>query len=131
MRTIRRRRQLGRDSTIERYGHSCDGPPREAEGQLMASAPDPILLREEDAAAAIAMSARTLRKLRQAGEVDFVRVGGSVRYLREDLIDFAKRHRTCASTNAKARPTGSTRSPSGVTDIAAVRALRAKAKPRR
>jgi hypothetical protein len=97
----------------------------------MASAPDPILMEEADAAAAIALSARTLRKLRNEGAVDFVKIGRRILYLREDLIDFAKRHRTCSSTDAKAPPTGGTRSPTGVVDIAAARKQREKLTRRR
>jgi hypothetical protein len=97
----------------------------------MTSTPAQILLREEEAAAMIALSARTLRDLRKAGKVDYVKVGASVRYLAEDLVDFAKRHRTCESTKEKAPPTGGTRSPTTVTDIAAARKLREKQTRRR
>jgi hypothetical protein len=97
----------------------------------MASAPDPILLREQEAAAMMAMSARNLRKLRKAGEVDFVSIGARIFYLREDLITLATRHRTCESTDVKAPPTGGTRSPTRVSDIGEARKLREKLKRRR
>ncbi len=90
----------------------------------------PLLFTEQEAAAQLRLSTRTLRKARQAGELNFVQYGGSIRYSPADLARFVERNRVCPSTNAKARRSGNTASRSTVFDFEEARAARANAKPR-
>lgn len=48
----------------------------------------PSLLTEREAAAALQLCGRTLRKARQNGSLRFVRIGRAVRYTMRDLEDF-------------------------------------------
>lgn len=48
-------------------------------------------LREREAAKYLAVSERTLFTLRQAGQIDYFRVGRAVRYRREALDDYMTR----------------------------------------
>jgi excisionase family DNA binding protein len=52
------------------------------------------LMRVAEAARVLAVSTRHLHSLTKAGEVPIVRLGKrSVRYSRQDLVDFVSRHR--------------------------------------
>lgn len=66
----------------------CEGPPANLETGLIKVA---------DAARFLAVSTRHLHSLTKAGEVPSVRLGRrSVRYARQDLMDFISRHRTAS-----------------------------------
>ncbi|MED5546088.1 MAG: helix-turn-helix domain-containing protein [Pseudomonadota bacterium] len=88
----------------------------------------PALFTEQEAAQALKVCTRTLRKARQDGALSFVRIGRNVRYSEADLAQFIERSRECLSTSAPARRSGSTRSPSTVFDFEEVRAARGSAK---
>ncbi|WP_103727614.1 helix-turn-helix domain-containing protein [Novosphingobium sp. HII-3] len=83
---------------------------------------------EGEAAAALQICPRTLRKARQQGDLSFVRIGRNVRYSQSDIEQFIERSRECHSTSARAPRSGSTRSRSTVFDFEEVRARRASAK---
>lgn len=84
------------------------------------------LLTEQEAADALRLSARTLRKARQAGQLNFFQHGSSIRYAPADLAQFIERNRVCPSTAAKAPRSGNTRSRSTVFDFEEARAARAR-----
>lgn len=89
------------------------------------------LLTEAEAAARLKVCTRTLRKMRQRGEIDFVLIGGAIRYSLADLARFIDERRTrCDSTKEQAPPTGGTISPGRVIAFDAVRA-RARAAKRK
>lgn len=88
------------------------------------------LMTEDEAAQALRLCAKTLRKARQQGELSFVRIGRNVRYSESDLAQFIERSRECLSTSAPARRSGNTRSRSTVLDFEEVRAKRTSAKLR-
>lgn len=90
----------------------------------------PILLTEDQAAQALHVCARTLRKARQSGDLSFVRIGRTVRYSESDLAQFIERSRECLSTNARVRRSGNTRSRSTVLDFEEVRAKSIAGKPK-
>ena len=58
------------------------------------------LLTEAEAAAAVRLCPRTLRKERQAGRLTYVRIGRTVRYTTADLESFIEGARECHSTAA-------------------------------
>jgi len=81
-----------------------------------------ILLDEPKAAAELDISARLLRKLRSAGEIEYIKIGGAIRYSIDDLRAFVEGKRVCASIEEKPAPiTGPAARPK-VVDIAAARA---------
>lgn len=84
----------------------------------------PLLLSEAEAARALAVCTRTLRTLRQEGKIHYVTVRGRILYAPADLHRFVESNRTCASINAKGRPTGGSMRPSGVADFAEAQAKR-------
>ena len=89
------------------------------------------LLTEAEAGALIRYGTRTMRKWRQAGEIDFILIDGSIRYSIADLARFiAERKTRCVSLKGPAPRSSGTISPSGVVDIAAARAKRVNAKHR-
>lgn len=89
------------------------------------------LLTEEEAANALRVCSRTLRKARQAGQLPFIRIGRNVRYSESDLAKFIERSRECPSTNAPARRSGNTRSTTTVFDFEEARKEKASRKPGR
>ena len=56
-----------------------------------------ILLTEEQAAAALEVCTRTLRKERQAGNLHYIQIGRAIRYAPEDLASFVERMREAAT----------------------------------
>lgn len=88
----------------------------------------PALLTEPQAAEALQVCTRTLRKARQDGQLNFVQIGRTIRYSQADLAAFIERNRVCPSTSAKARRSGNTRSASAVYDFEEARAAKAKGK---
>ena len=86
------------------------------------------LLTEHEAAEALRVCTRTLRKARQDGQLNFVQFGRTIRYSQADLAAFIERNRVCPSTSGKARRTGNTRSASAVFDFEEARAARASGK---
>ncbi|XUU60678.1 helix-turn-helix domain-containing protein [Erythrobacter sp. HA6-11] len=88
----------------------------------------PQLLTEAEAAEALRLHSRTLRKARQDGELHFVKIGSSIRYSPSDLARFIESKRICASTKERGRPSGGTPSPHTVFDFEEARAKRASAK---
>lgn len=93
----------------------------------MTAEPIPGLLTEADAARWLACCTRTLRALRQAGEIPYVQLRSGIRYSLDDLQAFVARQRTCQSTVVKAPPAGGCRSPSPVVlDFEDLRAKRMK-----
>lgn len=89
------------------------------------------LVTELQAAEALQVCVRTLRKARQQGALPFVQIGRTIRYLESDLASFIERSRQCHSTNGKARRSGNTRSRSEVFDFEALRAARESEKRQR
>lgn len=80
-----------------------------------------ILLNERKAAAELDVSARLLRKLRSMGEIEYIKIGGAIRYSVEDLRAFVEGKRVCESIEEKPAPiTGPVARPK-VVDIAAAR----------
>ena len=88
----------------------------------------PALLTEAQAAEALQLCPRTLRKARQEGALNFVQIGRTIRYSPADLARFIERNRVCPSTSAKAPRSGNTRSQSTVFDFEEARVARAKPK---
>jgi hypothetical protein len=89
------------------------------------------LLKEAEAAARLGICARSLRTIRQRGEIDFVLIGGAIRYSLADLARFIDERRTrCDSTKEQAAPTGGSISAGAVIAFDAVRA-RARAAKRK
>ena len=62
------------------------------------------LLTEEQAARRLAISPRTLRKLRQDGLLHYVRIRTAIRYCPDDLDRYVESARECRSTDAPAPP---------------------------
>lgn len=91
----------------------------------------PALLTEPQAAEALQLCAKTLRKARQQGRLSFIRIGRTIRYSPQDLQEFIERARECPSINAPARRSGNTASRSMVFDFEEARNARAAAKQRR
>ncbi|MXP42943.1 helix-turn-helix domain-containing protein [Allopontixanthobacter sediminis] len=89
----------------------------------------PALLTEHEAAEALRVCTRTLRKARQEGALPYVRFGRTIRYTESDLTQFIEKARECHSTSAKAPRSGGTRSQSTVCDFEAALKKRASAKP--
>lgn len=89
------------------------------------------LLTEDQAAQALSLCTRTLRKARHQGTLSFVRIGRTVRYTESDLAQFIERSRECHSTSGKVRRSGNTRSRSTVFDFEEVRARQTAAKQKR
>jgi len=90
---------------------------------------EPIdLLREDEAAARLGMCARTLRKARQRGDLNFIKYGRIIRYHPDDLAAFIESVRQCQSASAPIRHTGGIRSPSEVVDFVAAREKRRSAR---
>ncbi len=84
------------------------------------------LLSEIEASAILNISVRSIRKLRQSGELSYIRIGGSIRYHSIDLDNFIdERRMRCASTNVKNHRFGGSMSPSKVNDIEEARKKRA------
>lgn len=75
------------------------------------------LLTEDQAAKRLAISGRTLRKLRQEGLVHYIRIRTSIRYAPEDLERYVESVRKCQSISAPARPIGGMTSRSTVADF--------------
>ncbi|WP_406693342.1 helix-turn-helix domain-containing protein [Sphingomonas cannabina] len=88
----------------------------------------PALLTEDEAADALKLCPRTLRKQRQAGRLPYVLIGRAIRYTLDDLTQFVESSRQCPSTEEKARHTGGSASRSTVSDFEAARARRARGK---
>jgi len=59
------------------------------------------LLTEQEAAAALRLCTRTLRKERQAGRLPYILIGRSVRYAPEDLDQFVATMRTIETSRPK------------------------------
>ncbi|MCB5423930.1 helix-turn-helix domain-containing protein [Altererythrobacter sp. CC-YST694] len=76
------------------------------------SAPPPILLTEAEAAAALRLSPRTLRKARQAGLLHYVLIGRSVRYTMDDLESYVASLRQVQQPCPPNRPTARSSKPS-------------------
>jgi excisionase family DNA binding protein len=56
------------------------------------------LLRESEVAAQLGLSARTVRKLRAAGDIEYILIGRTIRYSVDDINRFiADRKTKCAS----------------------------------
>lgn len=64
------------------------------------------LLTEKEAAARLSISPRTLRKLRQDGELHYIRVRSSIRYSPDDLDRYVESARSCTYISEKVRPIG-------------------------
>lgn len=88
----------------------------------------PALMTEPEAAEALKVCTRTLRKARQAGNLPFVRIGRNIRYTHDDLNHFIEKARECPSIPAKVPRSGGIHSPSTVTDFAEALAKRRSAK---
>ena len=94
----------------------------------MTHAYDPLLT-EAEAAERLALCRRTVRKLRQRGELEFILIGGSIRYSVSDLVRFIDERRTrCVSIKSPVLRIGGSTSPSTVTDIASARKARSAAR---
>ncbi|MGE4324393.1 MAG: helix-turn-helix domain-containing protein [Sphingobium sp.] len=90
----------------------------------------PGLLKETDAARWLDISPRTLRKLRQNGEIHYILIRSSIRYTLDDLQTYVERARQCPSIIEKARPTGGTASPfQMVADFAEAQRKRRNVRP--
>ena len=63
----------------------------------------PALLTEAEAAEALRLCARTLRKARDAGQLSWVQLGRKVLYTESDLATFIERH-AMTSTPAISKP---------------------------
>lgn len=87
-----------------------------------------LLLTEDEAAKALQVCGRTLRKARQEGSLPFIRIGRTIRYTETDLTQFIERARECPSIDAKTPRSGNTRSRLTVFDFEEARAEKASAK---
>lgn len=87
-----------------------------------------LLLTEEQAAQALQVCGRTLRKARQQGALPYVRIGRTIRYTETDLTQFIERARECPSIDAKTPRSGNTRSRLTVFDFEEARAEKASAR---
>ncbi len=58
------------------------------------------LLTVTEAAEHLAVSTKTLYRLRSAGEIAFIKVGGSIRFRQDDLNEFEARQRVAANRYA-------------------------------
>lgn len=65
----------------------------------------PSLLTEDEAAEALRVCTRTLRKERQAGRLPYILIGRSVRYAPADLETFIERARTTVAEPRRKPPT--------------------------
>ena len=61
------------------------------------------LIPEPEAATRLRTCTKTLRRLRQAGKLHFVKIGREICYTEQDLADFIDRQRQCAAPSAKGR----------------------------
>lgn len=77
----------------------------------------PILLTETEAAAALRLSPRTLRKARADGQLRYVLIGRAVRYTMADLESFV-------DTLRQVQPQCSTPAPRSISKAAAARSAR-------
>jgi excisionase family DNA binding protein len=66
----------------------------------------PALLTEDEAAAALRVCPRTLRKERQAGRLPYILIGRRVLYAPSDLETYVERARTTARPAADVMPRG-------------------------
>lgn len=82
------------------------------------------LLTEDEAAQALKVCARTLRKERKAGRLSYVSIRGAIRYTNADLAEYIEKARQCPSTDEKAPRSGNTTSRSTVSDFAVALARR-------
>ncbi len=82
------------------------------------------LLTEAEAAQRLAICPRTLRKLRKAGELHYVRIRRAIRYTVEDLDRYVESVRSCTSISAQARPIGGSMQRSTVADFEQARRKR-------
>src|SRR5687768_10378345 len=91
------------------------------------------LLTEAEAAARLRVCGRTLRKMRQAGEIAYIRPPRSrcIRYHPDDLQAFIESARICQSESAPALRSTNTHSASAVVDFEAARARRKSQGPKR
>jgi excisionase family DNA binding protein len=91
------------------------------------------LLTEQEAAREIGLSARTLRALRSAGKIRYIRpTPRKILYSADDIAEFLDKHRCqdeppCPSINPPKANSGTTTSGSTVIGITALRAARQNA----
>lgn len=64
----------------------------------------PLLLTEPEAAEALRICARTLRKARQGGKIKFVLIGRTVRYTLDDLGEFVAKARQDNPQQSQPKP---------------------------
>ena len=96
----------------------------------MTALPRESLLREQDVAEWLGISSRTVRKLRQAGKLEYVApTPGAIRYHPADVRAYIESVKQCASTNAKDRHIGGMPSQSMVADFVALRDAKRKKMP--
>jgi excisionase family DNA binding protein len=50
----------------------------------------PLLLTEKECSKLLRCCERTVARMRQAGEIPFIRLRGAVRYSRSDILDFVQ-----------------------------------------
>lgn len=65
----------------------------------------PALLTEAEAAEALRLCPRTLRKARKSGRLTYVLIGSRVRYKQSDLSDFIEAHTMTAPVANRPEPT--------------------------
>lgn len=90
----------------------------------------PALLTEQEAAEALRVCARTLRKERKAGRLSYISIRGAIRYTNADLAEYIEKARQCPSTSEKAPRTGITTLRSTVSDFAEALERRERGKRR-
>lgn len=74
----------------------------------------PALLTEAEAAQALSLCTRTLRKERQAGRLRYVKVGRTIRYSPDDLAAFIDASRQCNAHSPAEQPKPILRQRSGM-----------------
>jgi excisionase family DNA binding protein len=55
--------------------------------------PEPELLTIPDVAALLKISPSGVRRLQQASQLPFIKVGGSIRFSRQDIASYLQKHR--------------------------------------
>lgn len=88
---------------------------------------DRSLLKPDQAAERLAISTRTLRKLRREGKLHYIRVRSGIRYDPDDLDRYVEGARECRSISEPAPHIGGTTSPSTVADFEEARKRKMRA----